>query len=871
MALSVGQNAGPYTITAPLGAGGMGEVYRATDTRLGRDVAIKLLPAELAQDPDRLARFEREAKLLASLNHPNIAHVYGFENATLPDGSAVHILAMELVPGEDLAERLKRSAIPVDEAIAIAKQIADALEEAHENGIVHRDLKPANVKLTADGKVKVLDFGLAKAWDGPGDSSPDLSQSPTLAHTGTAAGVILGTAAYMSPEQARGRVVDKRADIWAFGVVLFEMLTGRRPFGGETASEILAAVIKDRLDLSALDPTVPAGIRRLIDRCLKKEPRERLRDIGDAHHELDEVRGVEPPQTVAPITALGSRIVSLAPWLLAVVLALTTLLLWSGRSQKAHATPVRRFAIDLPWQSVPNWTDFDVAVSPSGIHLAYYGRRENDVHAYVRRLDSLEAVALAEAREADDMVFSPDGEWLLVHDPHGLRKVSIHGGRAQELRPLAPADGRGLSWGSDGGILIGHPSGLLRAPSTGGPAVALTHVDRAAGETAHAEPFLLPGGRQALMTIERGGERQLAIVELEGATVSRLQLSGSQPVYSPTGHLVFRQGTTVLAARFDVGRLALVGEAVPVLEGVRRGPYLAEDGTMVYVPERGDSSARLVWIDRAGHPTPIPGERLDYSHLALDHEGKQALLDIGRELYVRDIERGTRRLLSSDDGSFPIWSADTRWAIYGAETNGKYGLFRQPADGSAEPETLHVAEGRLVPSSWNSRTGELAFFDAASDIWILSPDGKARRFLGATFNERSGHFSPDGRWLAYVSDETSSYQVYVVPYPGPGPKVAVSVDGGLSPVWSSNGRELYFCRGGKMLAVTLTFTPTLLASKPVELFDGPYTLDLMGHQRYDVAPDGRFMMVENSDDFRIVLVQNWAEELERLVPAVTKP
>jgi hypothetical protein len=593
--------------------------------------------------------------------------------------------------------------------------------------------------------------------------------------------------------------------------------------------------------------------------------------MGDARHELEEARAGEPPQFLPPAKAGVSRVASLVPWLLAAGLALTTLGLWSGRAEKkAGGTPLRRFAIDLPWQSVPNWTDFDVALSPTGTHLAYYGRRDNDVDAYLRRLDSLDAVALAEAREADAMVFSPDGEWLVLHDQHGLRKVSIHGGRAQSLGPLEPADERGLSWGPDGNILLGHSSGLLRVPSSGGPALTLTHIDTAAGETAHADPFHLPGGKHALMTIERGADKQLAIVDLERATHASLQLAGSQAVYSASGHLVFRQGATVLAARLELGRLAVVGNAVPVLEGVRRGPYLAADGTMAYVPERGDSSARLVWVDRSGRPTPIPGERLDYSHLALDGRGKQALLDIGRELYVRDIERGTRRLLSSDDASFPIWSADARWAIYGAMIQGRNGLFRQPADGSAGPESLYVGVGRLVPSSWNSRSGELAFFDGASDIWILSPDGKARRFLGAAYNERSGRFSPDGRWLAYVSDETGSYQVYVVPYPGPGPKVAVSVDGGLSPVWSTSGRELFYCRGGKMLAATLTFTP-LVASKPVELFDGPYTLDLMGHQRYDVAPDGSFLMVENSDDFRIVLVQSWTEELDRLVPGATKP
>ncbi|HET7292824.1 MAG TPA: protein kinase [Vicinamibacteria bacterium] len=858
---------GPYRIVAPLGVGGMGEVYRATDAKLGRDVAIKVLPALVASDPDRLARFEREAKLLASLNHPNVAHVYGFESATLDDGSSVHFLAMELVEGEDLAERLKRGAIPIDETLTIARQVADALEEAHERGIVHRDLKPANVKLTPDGRAKVLDFGLAKACAGDGGegSRPELSHSPTLTRAGTEAGVILGTAAYMSPEQARGRRVDKRADVWAFGVVLYEMLTGRRPFGGETASEILAAVIKDPADLAALGPEVPSGIRRLIDRCLRKDPRERLRDIGDARHVLEEVRVGEAAPLVT--RSAGRRVASLAPWLLSAGLALTAIVVWSKRLEPSAGIPLRRFAIDLPWRSVPNWTDFDVALSPTGTQLAYYGRRDNDVDVYVRPLDGLDAVPLADAREANGMAFSPNGEWLAVQDPRGLRKVSIHGGRAQDLARIDDTDETGLSWGIDGQILIGHPSGLLRAPSSGGPAVPLTHVDASAGETGHIDPFHLPGGKHALMAIAKGAASQLAIVDLERATHVTFPLSGSRPAYSPSGHLVFRQGASVLASRFDLERLEVVGDAVPVLEHVRRGPYLAADGTMVYVPERGDSSARLVWVDRTGRPTPIPGERLDYSHLDLAGGGRQALLNIGREVHVRDIERGTRRLLSSDNASFPIWSTDGLWATYWAVIDGKGGLFRQPADGSAGPERLRAGDGGLlVASSWNSRTGELAFFDGASDIWILSTDGSARRFLAAPFNERSGRFSPDGRWMAYVSDETGSYQVYVAPYPGPGPKIAVSIDGGLSPIWSADGRELFFRRGGKVLAAAMSFTPTLTAARPVELFDGAYTLDLMGHQRCDVAPDGRFLMVENSDDYRIVVVQNWAAELNRIVP-----
>jgi len=857
--IAAGAWIGSYQILTALGAGGMGEVYRARDTKLNRDVAIKVLPASFAEDKERVARFRREAQLLAALNHPHIAAIYGLEES---DGAVA--LALELVDGEDLAQRLVKGPIPVDEAIAIARQIAEGLEAAHERGIVHRDLKPANLKVTKDGAVKILDFGLAKAYEGdPGSSDSGLTQSPTMSRHMTEAGVILGTAAYMSPEQARGRQVDKRADIWSFGVVLFEMLTAQLPFGGETVSEILASVIKDPPDLTALGPMVPAGISRLIERCLRKDPRARLRDIGDARQALEET-GSNEPLAAAPPPAKRSRLTASAPWLLAGMLAVTTAVLWSGRTERQPAAaPLRRFTFDLPWQSAPNWSDFDAALSPVGTHLAWYGRHDNEVDAYVRALDGLDAVPLAEAREVTAMAFSPDGEWLALHDHHGLRKVSIHGGRAQTLAP--GRDPEGLSWGADGSILIGHASGLLRVPAGGGPAVALTHVDGRAGETGHVHPFHLPGGRHALMAVRKDDQVRLAIVDLERGTHAVLALSGYHPMYSASGHIVFRQRSSVMAARFDLKSLTVVGEAVPVLEKVRHGPYLAKDGTMLYVPERGDSSARLVWVDRNGRPTPIAGQRLDYSHLSLG-SGKHALLDIGAEIYESDLDRGGRRLLSSDEASFPIWSADGRWATFHASIKGKAGIYRQPADGSAGPELLRADEGLLVPTCWNARTGDLAFFDDQSDIWILSPDKSSRKFLASPANERSGRFSPDGRWLAFVSDETGTYQVYVVPYPGPGPKVAVSTEGGMSPIWSADGKELFFIRGGKMLAAAMTFTPALAAARPVELFDGPYTLDLMGHQRYDVGPDGRFLMVENSDDFRIILVQSWTAELERLLP-----
>jgi Tol biopolymer transport system component len=726
---------------------------------------------------------------------------------------------------------------------------------------VHRDLKPANVKITPDGVVKILDFGLAKASDGDaGTGAAALSESPTISRHMTEMGVILGTAAYMSPEQARGRAVDKRADVWAFGVVLYEMLAGRRPFGGETVSEILASVIKDPPDLAALGSSVPPSLVRLIGRCLEKDPRARLRDIGDARLALEEPEVADARPSPA---SASRRAAPVLPWLVAAVLAAATLvLLLRPRPQDAGA-PLRRFTFDLPWRSVPNWTDFDVALSPTGTHVAWYGRRDNDVRVWVRHLDRLEPVPLADAREADDMAFSPDGEWIALVDSHGIRKFSIRGGRAQSLTPRVDAEG--LSWGPDGKIVIGGASGLMRLSASGGSVSPLTRVDTAAGETAHVQPSHLPDGRHALFTIQRASDPQVAVVDLDHASIMRLPLKGSDPVWSPSGHVLFRQGSSVYAAPFDPRTLTLTGDAVPVLEQVRRGPHVAADGTMVYIPERGESSARVVWVDRNGRATAVPGQRLDYSHLTL--QGRtQALLNIGYEVYVSDLERGTRRLLCDQHALFPIWSADGEWATFSAKIDGRRGIYRQRADGTGGPELLLEGSG-LVPTSWNARTGELAFFDDASDISILSPAGRARKFLSGSFNERSGRFSPDGRWFAFVSDETGEFQVYAVPYPGPGPKVAVSADGGMSPVWSQDGRELFFMRGGKLFSAAMTFSPALAAARPVELFDGPYTLDLQGHQRYDVAPDGRFLMVENSDDFRIVLVQGFASEVARVAPS----
>ena len=410
----------------------------------------------------------------------------------------------------------------------------------------------------------------------------------------------------------------------------------------------------------------------------------------------------------------------------------------------------------------------------------------------MRRLDTLDGTPLANVRDAPALTFSPDGEWLALLDWDGLlRKTSVHGGPERVLASLEPSSPYdvGLSWSADGTILVGHPSGLFRVPAAGGSPVQLTRTDAAAHEEGHYHPFPLPGGTHVLMTIAHDGQQELAVVSLADGAYRRLSLAGEWPAYLASGSLVFREGATILAAAFDLKSMTVTGEPVPIVEHVRSGPYVATDGTMLYVPERGASDARLVWVDRTGRQTPIEGERLDYSHLALARGGGQALLNIGLDVDVRDMTRGTRRRLSTHAG-FPIWSPDGQWATFGAAVDRRQAIVRQRADGSGAAETLVTSPGELAPTSWNSATGELAYFDIQSDIWVVRPGGEPRKLIASPANERSGRFSPDGKWLAYVSDETGTFQVYVGPYPGPGPKVAVSIDGGLCPLWSADGRQI---------------------------------------------------------------------------------
>jgi Tol biopolymer transport system component len=555
--------------------------------------------------------------------------------------------------------------------------------------------------------------------------------------------------------------------------------------------------------------------------------------------------------------------------LLAVGFLVVDQYLFASREPSSQTTTqrVRRFALDLPWQNMTNWGDFRVRISPQGSHLAYPGSDENRTTINLRPLDSLDSIVLV-SPSADpwNLTFSPDGERLaFINNGRQLETVSIRGGRPEpifELSGQQPMPVAGLSWASDNSILIGTTGGLIKVPATGSES---TFISVSEDNAVYASPHVLPNGTHAFVSVSRPGQvARLGVIDLEAGTSRAFGFQSEEAIYSPTGHIVFRQGAELITVRFDLASMQVLGEAQEIATGVASGPRLSEDGTLVYVAERVDGTAGLVWVDRQGIEVPLAAERRDYSHIDLSPDGKQALLNTDEEIYAYDTQRGTLNPITSDipgDALFPLWHPNGELATFlqGAT------IYEKMADGSQQRDVL--LELDVVPTSWSPDGEYLAVFDVQSDIWILPREGESQPFLNGTSNERSGRFSPDGRAFAYVSDELGGeFQVYVTPYPGPGRRIPVSIDGGLSPIWSSDGDELYFRQGSKVMAASVTFDPEIDVSTPVELFDGPYTLDLSGHQRYDVAPDGRFLMVENSEDFRIVVVEGFFDELNRLVP-----
>ncbi len=932
MALTSGVRLGPYEILSPLGAGGMGEVYRARDTKLNRDVALKVLPAAVANDAERMARFQREAQVLASLNHPNIASIYGLE-----ESGSVRALVMELVEGSTLAELLeirkskfetgKSPSSPASsfeflvssfDPLHIAKQIAEAMEFAHERGIIHRDLKPANVKVTPDGAVKVLDFGLAKALTTEA-SGTNLANSPTISIAATQAGVILGTAAYMSPEQAKGKSVDRRTDIWAFGCVLYEMLTGRQTFEGETVSDVLASVILRDPDWNSFPADTPASIRKLLRRCLAKDPKQRLQAIGEARIAIEEtLRGEsdEGPDLV-PVASgrerpQGSPLQPwrrVLPWAVAgfFALGLISSLLYLWRRSRQAVLPVTRFTLSLPAGDLPLGFGEGpaVAMSPDGTKLAYVATRA-PAQIHLRQLDALLETGIPGTEGGQAPFFSPDGQWIGFFANGKLKKVSTQGGTPITLAE-API-GRGAAWAPNGTIVFSPSttSGLMRVSDVGGTLEVLTTPDAASGQRTHRWPEVLPGGKAVLFLIGKltrptyFDDSQIAVLSLETGKYHVVLEHAAMARYAATsdsnGYIIYAHSADLFALPFDPRRLEVTGRAVPVVQGVSEvvgnGAAhfgLSQYGSLVYCPGGPENeSSNLVWLDRKGEEHSIPAPLLPYSIASLSPDGRRvavgtyatsgaALHDI--EIY--DFARNTlNRLTFTGNNDVPIWTPDGKRVAYYSAHAQNPGIYWEPADGSQPAELLAPMASNGAPTSFSPDGKSLAFVQigaqTSSDIWTLPLQGdrKPRPFAQEPFNEGWASFSPDGRWLAYASDESSQQEIYVRPFPGPGGKWQVSSGGGNYPVWSKSGRELFYVNGDKLMGVPVQTSPTFSFRMPQAIFEktpllasltsglGPFM-----SKPYDVAPDGqRFLVVKRllSGSRQINVVLNWFEELKRI-------
>ncbi len=927
MNLPAGTRIGPHEILAAIGAGGMGEVYLARDSTLNRDVAIKVLLPSVIADPDRIARFRREAQVLASLNHPNIAHIHGVEEA-----NGVTALILELVEGDDLAQRIARGPIPIDEALPIARQIAEALEAAHEHGIIHRDLKPANIKVRPDGTVKVLDFGLAKALDPHAGSSATAMNSPTLSMHATQAGVILGTAAYMSPEQAKGKVVDRRADIWSFGVVLYEMLTGTRPFRGDDVTEILASVLKDTPAFDALPVSTPPRVRWILDRCLERDPRARLRDIGEARVQLaaiarGEVEVGAPTMTPADVQErievaasqarrhlLARRVLPFG--ILATLAVVAAVVGFAPDVTAPMPGSVTRMLVPLPEGRVLAARIRAMALSPDGQQLAYL----TDNQVLLRKLSEFEMKPVAAADLGQNLqspVFSPDGKSIAYYSSaeRVVKRISIQGGAA--LR-VCEALTLGLDWDASGIVVAQGAAGVVRCNPAGGTPEQLAKVE--ADEVALA-PQIFPDGDALLFTIVkapqgaaiRWDQARVVVQSLSTGERKTVLEGGSDARLVSTGHLVYAVGSILFAAPFDLTTRQLRGAAVPVLEGVRRGfsgalqLAIADAGSLIYMtgPTGTDQGPRILAIgDRAGTVTRLTVPPAAYSHVRVSPNGARVAIGVDDgnqasvQVYPLNGTSTVRRLTLEGKNRFPVWSPDGQWIAFQSDRAGDVGLFRQRADGNGVAERLTTAAAgeEHVPESWSPNGRMLSFtIDRAaaagtrSALWMLSlPDKKSTPFAGVTSSEPIGSvFSPDGKWLAYATatDPTATDQaaavanrgIFVQPVPPMGaiyPVPRQVVD--FHPAWSASGEIVFTAAAisGQMVAVGVTTAGEVTFAAPLR-FPATVTGDRLSRERrgWDILPDGRFIGIvsgsadaSRSSPAEMRLILNWFEELKQKVP-----
>ena len=876
-----GHRVGVFDVGPLLGVGGMGEVYRARDTRLDRDVAIKILPEAFAHDAERLARFQREAKMLASLNHPHIAAFYGLE-----ESAGLHLLVMELVEGHDLSQRITRGPIPIDDALPIATQVAEALEAAHEEGIIHRDLKPANIKVRADGTVKVLDFGLAKPMEPAAESLPSASQSPTITTSAMRqAGMILGTAAYMSPEQARGKRVDRRADIWAFGAVLFEMLTGQRAFPGKDLTDTLAAVVKLDPKWDALGADVPARVRQVLRVCLQKDPRQRAQAIGDVRLALEgafetaallgetRVRSAASWKRVALVGAgallLGAALAGVAMWM-----ATPTI--------PAHVTHVAMtLTPDLPLSPTP------IALSPDGLTLAMSAGNQ----IVLRRLDNPKLTALPGTEGGRTPFFSPDGNWIGFIAAAELRRIRVDGTGRQTIAKLGQAPRTPLYWAGNDAIYFGVTGqGLYRVPPTGGPPTALTQPRREAGEITHESPQALDEGRAILFTLVRADGRVPALLNVASGEWRVIPgLSTDFARYSPSGRMLYRQGESVFAVTMSLASGTTTGAPEMLFDGVLAAEdsalALSADGTLAYLPNSTATGrqGQIAIVSRSGTVTSVVNDSvtlgLASSSLRFSPDAGSIMAAVSSapnttDLWIHDLGRSARTKLTDQgpNNAGPTWSPDGKQVAFNS-TREPPGIYVQSLDAPGSAKLLlRRGPSSQIPGAWSPDGRTLVFMEAnprtGSDLWTLTLDGKAAPLLATSAQERDPRLSPDGRWLAYQSNTAGRDDVYIASFPSLASTQLVSIDGGTSPRWAG-AREIVYRRGRQVVSVPVTPSEKLTLERPTVLFE----LDDESSQ-YDVAPDGMTFLMLRRDvpgpgavPGQVNLVLNVFEELKRRVPS----